>query len=276
LKREIKLVAIDLDGTLLTSNKQVTSKTIETLKKVVEQGVIVVIATGRPLLGLEPVIEGVPRSPYMLTTNGARVVNMNTGEVILERLISHDVVLKIFNILDQYDCVKEIFYDGQGYVAADEMSRIHLYHKKPEMCDYVRKTRKPIPDILEFIKEKKKSADKAQGIFNNMEIRQQVWQELNNLGELTLFDSYYYNIEINAKGVEKGSSLKFLAERLGIKQDEVMAIGDGANDFWMIQYAGVGVAMGNSKNRIKEVADVVTVSNDEDGVARVLEEYVLN
>ena len=274
--KKIKLVAIDLDGTLLTSDKQVTLGTIETLKKVVEQGVIVVIATGRPLLGLDSVIKDVPKSPYILTTNGARVVNVDTGEVILERLISHDVVLKIFDILGRYDCVKEIFYDGQGYVAADELDKIHLYHKKPQMCDYVRKTRKPIPDILRFIKENKKSADKAQGIFNDMEIRQQVWQELNHLGELTLVDSYYYNIEINAKGVEKGSSLKFLAERLGIKQEEVMAIGDGANDFWMIEYAGVGVAMGNSKDRIKEIADVVTISNDEDGVAQVLEEYILS
>ena len=271
----IKLVAIDLDGTLLTSDKQITSRTIETLKKVVEKGVIVVIATGRPLLGLDSVIKDVPKSPYILTTNGARVVNMDTGEVILERLISHDVVLEIFDILGKYDSVKEIFYDGQGYVAADELDRIHLYHKKPEMCDYVRKTRKPIPDVLEFIKEKEKSADKAQGIFNNMEIRQRAWQELNNLGKLTLVDSYYYNIEINAKGVEKGSSLRFLAERLGIRQEEVMAIGDGANDFWMIEYAGVGVAMGNSKDRIKEIADVVTISNDEDGVARILEEYIL-
>ena len=274
--KNIKLVAIDLDGTLLTSDKQITSRTIETLKKVVEQGVIVVIATGRPLLGLDSVIKDVPKSPYILSTNGARVVNVDTGEVILERRISHDVVLEIFDILGKYDCVKEIFYDGQGYVAADELDRIHLYHKKPEMCDYVRKTRKPIPDILEFIKEKEKSADKAQGIFNNMEIRQKAWQELYDLGKLTLVDSYYYNIEINAKGVEKGSSLRFLAEKLGIKQEEVMAIGDGANDFWMIEYAGVGVAMGNSKDRIKEIADVVTISNDEDGVAQVLEEYILS
>ena len=273
--KNIKLVAIDLDGTLLTSDKQITSRTIETLKKVVEKGVIVVIATGRPLLGLDSVIKDVPKSPYILATNGARVVNVDTGEVILERLISHDVVLEIFEILEKYDCVKEIFYDGQGYVATDELDRIHLYHKKPQMCDYVRKTRKPIPDILEFIKEKEKSADKAQGIFNNMEIRQRAWQELNHLGKLTLVDSYYYNIEINAKGVEKGSSLRFLAEKLGIDQKEVMAIGDGANDFWMIEYAGVGVAMGNAKDRIKEIADVVTLSNDEDGVAQVLEEYIL-
>jgi Cof subfamily protein (haloacid dehalogenase superfamily) len=270
------MVAIDLDGTLLTTDKQVSLKTIKTLQKVKEQGVTVVIATGRPLLGLDTVIKDVPSSPYILTTNGARVGNLETGEVILERLIEHEVVLRIFEILERYDCVKEIFYGGQGYIAQDEFDRIHLYHKKPEMCEYVRKTRKPVPNILGYIREYGGSADKAQGIFNNMEIRQQVWQDLYNLGELNLVDSYHYNIEINAKGVEKGSSLKFLAERLGILQEEVMAIGDGSNDVWMLEYAGIGVAMENAKDEVKEYANVITTSNDEEGVVKVLEEYILN
>jgi Cof subfamily protein (haloacid dehalogenase superfamily) len=272
---KIKLVAIDLDGTLLTSNKEVTQRTIKTLEKVKDQGLKVVIATGRPLLGLDYVIKDVPKSPYILTTNGARVANLETGEVILERLIEHSVVLKIFEILEKYDCVKEIFYKGQGYVPADELKRIHLYHKKPEMCEYARKTREPISDLLGFIKDVAGSADKAQGIFNDMDIREKAWQELNSLGVLTLVDSYYYNIEINAKGVDKGSSLKFLAERLGILQEEVMAIGDGDNDAWMLEYAGVGVAMANARDNIKEIANVVTLSNDEDGVAKILEEYIL-
>jgi len=274
--KKIKLVAIDLDGTLLTSDKKVTENTIKTLKKVVEQGVIVVIATGRPLLGLDTVIKDVPKSPYILTTNGARIVNVETEEVILEKLIPHEVVLRLFDVLNKHDCVKEIFYQGQGYISSEDLNRIHLYHKKPEMCDYVRRTRKPIPDLLEFMKEMKGSADKAQAIFNNLNVREQVWQELDELDELNLADSLHYNIEINAKGVEKGSSLEFLAKSLGFLQEEVMAIGDGANDVRMLEVAGVGVAMGNAKDEIKKVADFVTASNDEDGVAKAIYQYILN
>jgi Cof subfamily protein (haloacid dehalogenase superfamily) len=271
----IKLIAIDLDGTLLTSDKEVTKKSIEALEKAMEQGVMVVIATGRPLLGLETVINNVPKSPYILTTNGARVVNLETGEIILEKLISHEVVLQTFDILRKYDCVKEIFYNGQGYIDSAELERIHLYHRKPEMCDYVKRTRKAVPDLMKYINELKGSADKAQGIFNDLRIRDQAWRQLDELGELNLADSLNYNIEINAKGVDKGSSLEFLVESLGIEREKVMAIGDGSNDAGMLEYAGFGVAMGNAKDRIKGIADMVTASNDEDGVAKILWEHVI-
>ena len=276
MMKKIKLVAIDLDGTLLTSDKKVTKNTIEALRRIVEQGIIVVIATGRPLLGLDTVIKDVPRSPYLLTTNGARVVNVETGEVILEKLIPHEVVLDIFDVLRKYDCVKEIFYKGQGFVDTTDFERIHLYHLKPEMIEYFKKTRKPTSDLIEYIKEIKGNADKAQAIFRDMKIREQVWRELDDLKELNLADSLHYNIEINAKGVEKGSSLEFLAEHLGILQEEVMTIGDGANDVRMLEVAGIGVAMGNAKEEIKKVANVTTASNDEDGVAKALEQYILS
>ena len=276
MAKKIKLVAIDLDGTLLTSDKKVTENTIKTLKKVIEQGIIVVIATGRPILGLDTVIQEVPRSPYILTTNGARIVNIETGEVMLERLIPHEVVLEIFDVLRKYDCVKEIFYKGQGFVSTEDFERIHLYHIKPEMIEYFQRTRKPIPDLIEYIKETKGNGDKAQAIFRDMKVREQVWKELQDLGKLNLTDSLSYNIEINAKGVEKGSSLKFLVEKLGILQEEVMALGDGSNDVRMLEYAGMGVAMGNAREEIKRVANVVTASNDDEGVAKALEQYILN
>ena len=276
MTKKIKLVAIDLDGTLLTSDKKVTENTIEILKRIVEQGTIVVIATGRPLLGLDTVIKDVPRSPYLLTTNGARIVNTETGEVILEKLIPREVVLEIFDILRKYDCVKEIFYKGQGFVDTKEFERIHLYHLKPEMIEYFKKTRKPTPDLIEYIKETKGNADKAQAIFKDMKIREQVWKELQDLGKLNLADSLHYNIEINGKGVEKGSSLEFLAEYIGILKEEVMAIGDGANDVRMLEVAGIGVAMENAREEIKRVANVVTASNDDEGVAKALEQYILS
>jgi Cof subfamily protein (haloacid dehalogenase superfamily) len=275
LAYRIKLIAIDLDGTLLTSDKEVTKNSIEALSKVMEQGVMVVVATGRPLLGLDTVIKNVPKSPYILTTNGARVVNMETGEIVLEKLIGHDTVLRIFKILRKYDCIKEIFYDGQGYIDSAELKRIHQYHRKPEMCDYVRRTRKSVPDLMKLINEIRGGADKAQAIFNNMKVRDQVWRELYELDELNLADSLNYNIEINAKGVDKGSSLKYLVESLGIEPEKVMAIGDGSNDAGMLEYAGFGVAMGNAKDRIKGIADMITVSNDEDGVAKILWECVI-
>ena len=274
MSSKIKIVAIDLDGTLLTTNKRITPYNLALLNKMMLNGVILVIATGRPLVGIDIAIRSIPNIRYVLTANGARVVDLETGETIIEELLDYQKAIKVLELLDKYDCLKEIFYDGQGYISKEDMDKVHLYHKKQEICEYVRQSRMAVPDIMEVAKANSGGADKAHAIFADMSIRKKVLNELEIIGGLNLKDSLSYNIEINKLGVDKGSSLIRLGEILNISRQEIMAIGDGDNDIEMLEMAGLGVAMKNARDGVKRVADYVTLSNDEDGVAKAIEKFV--
>ena len=117
--------------------------------------------------------------------------------------------------------------------------------------------------------------DKVQGLFADMKEREQAWQELKQFDSLELVASLKYNIEINAAGVNKGKGLLELGEILGISREEIMAFGDGDNDIAMLREVGFGVAMQNADEEVKAVADYVTGSNDEDGVAKAIARFVL-
>ena len=155
------------------------------------------------------------------------------------------------------------------------MARVERYHKNPNMWEYFRTTRKPVPDVLALVEKENRGMDKVQALFADMEEREQAWEELSRLGGLALVGSLGYNIEINAAGVNKGTGLIRLGELLGIRREEIMACGDGDNDAAMLREAGFGVAMANAEDPVKEAADYITDSNDEDGAAKAIEKFVL-
>ena len=140
------------------------------------------------------------------------------------------------------------------------------------MWNYVRTTRIAVPDIQDVIIKENRSMDKVQALFADMEERAAAWKELSELKELELVGSLSYNIEINAAGVNKGTALVALGEMLGIPRESIMACGDGDNDVHLLRE----VAMANAQPQVKEAADYITASNDEDGVARAIEEFALH
>lgn len=144
------------------------------------------------------------------------------------------------------------------------------------MAEYVTRTRVPVSDIWTKFEEEKRGADKVQGLFVSLEDRNAAVEDLRAVSGIEITGALKMNIEVNAAGVNKGKALVRLGEILGISREEIMAFGDGANDLDMMKEVGIGVAMGNGKEEIKEAADYIAASNDEDGVARFLEEYVLS
>ena len=130
-------------------------------------------------------------------------------------------------------------------------------------------------ELDEIIAQENRAMDKVQGLFADMKEREQAWQELKQFDSLELVGSLKYNIEINAAGVNKGKGLLELGEILGISREEIMAFGDGDNDIAMLREVGFGVAMENADEEVKAVADYVTGSNDEDGVAKAIARFVL-
>lgn len=273
---KIKMIGLDLDGTLLNSQKELTDHTRETLERAIASGVIVLPATGRPLKGIPKELMEFPGIDYALTANGARIVRAKTGEVLEERLVSYETALEILKVFGKYDALLEIYYDGRGYVEEEKLERLAEFVGKAPMANYIRSTRTSVPDVRKLFEEKQLPTDKVQAIFTNLEDKKQAWQELlEKVPDIEITGALVNNIEVNAKGVNKGTGLLKLGELLGINREEIMACGDGANDAEMVREAGLGVAMENAVEEVKAAADVLTCSNDEDGVARAIEKYVL-
>lgn len=274
MERRIRMVGFDLDGTLLTTDKRLTEYTKEILKKAISEGVVVLPVTGRPLSGVPKEISGFEGIRYMITSNGARVVE--DGRTIHENLLSVEKARKILDIFEDYDTLQDVYYDGQGYMPKKYIEYIGNYVSSPAMAQYMISTRAPIDDIRAKFDEENRSLDKIQALFCNKEEQKEAWERVEALGDVEVTGALDKNIEVNAGGVHKGAALLWLAKKLGISREEVMAFGDGLNDVRMLQEAGVGVAMANSIPAVLEAADMVTSSNDEEGVAKAVEKHVLN
>ena len=269
------MVGLDLDGTLLTDRKEITPRTRRVIKRAIEEGVTVLVATGRPWMGVPEELRTFPGMNYALTSNGARILDVQEGRVLEERLLSPVLAKKALEICGKYDTLQEIYFDGQGYAPADKMAQVERYHKNPNMWDYMRRTRIPVDDLFELLKKEDRGLDKIQALFADMDERRRAWEELAEESDLELVGPLKYNIEINAAGVNKGTGLMNLGRLLGIRREEIMACGDGDNDTAMLREAGFGVAMGNAEARVKEAADYITLSNEEEGVAEAIERFVL-
>ena len=157
----------------------------------------------------------------------------------------------------------------------EKMKYVERYHRNPSMWEYTRKTRIPVEDLYSLLEQENRGLDKVQALFADMDERRRAWEELSMEEDLELVGSLGYNIEINARGVNKGTALVELGRMLGIKREEIMACGDGDNDTAMLREVGFGVAMGNAEEEIKQAADYVTLTNEDEGVAYAIEKFIL-
>ena len=275
MEHRIKMIGLDLDGTVLTEQKELTARTKDAISRALSQGVVVLVATGRPWMGVPEELRNFPGMHYALTSNGARIIDTVKDRVIEEHLLSPLLAQKVLEICGKYDTLQEVYFDGQGYAPAGKMALVERYHRNPSMCEYMRKTRIPVEDISQLVRKENRGLDKVQALFADMDERKLAWNELEAEGGMELVGSLRYNIEINAAGVNKGKGLVNLGRMLGISREEIMACGDGDNDIVMLREAGFGVAMANGEEKVKEAADYITLSNEEDGVADVIEKFVL-
>lgn len=273
--KKIKMIGFDLDGTLLTTDKVLTERTKRALSKAAEQGIVVLPATGRPLSGLPRELLAMPVIRYAVTTNGAKVLETETGKILYQKLIPVEKARQILDIFEEYDTLRDICYDGVGYTDEDNLAHVYDYVTTPAMGDYIYAIRQSVPDIRKRLEEEHRDLDKVQALFKNQEDKLEAWKRIEEIGAVEATGALENNIEVNAEGVNKGAALLCLGKLLGIEKDEIMAFGDGANDKKMLELVGVGVAMDNAVPEVRESADYITASNDEDGVAEFIEKYVL-
>ncbi len=268
----IKLIAIDLDGTLLNSQKEISPRNIRVLKEAKAQGVKVVICTGRPLASISAFVQTLGLSEeedYSITFNGGLVQKNDTGSILKEYTLS------AANIHDTYKIVRKLA------LPLDVVSGQNVFHVTPQPAGYpsIYEQLNPLMtfsarEINDFdVNERcNKMVIAVEADYLDQQISR-IPQQL--LEQFTFVKSRVCLLEILHKEVSKATGIAILAKELGIKKEEVMALGDEENDLSMIEYAGIGVAMGNATQQIKDAATVITGTNDEDGVAQAVAQYVL-
>lgn len=274
--KNIKMVGLDLDGTLLREDKSISERSRAAIAEAIRQGVVVLVSTGRPVSGIPEELKTFPGMRYLLASNGARIVDQQENRILYESLVPMETAEKVLDIFDRYDTLQEVFFDGTGYINEKMYDRIGEYLTNPNMAGYIASTRVKTEGIRCKMKEMNRPLDKVQGTFKSLVEKQSALKDLSEIPGIEVTGALINNIEVNHEGVNKGAGLVRLGEILGIKREEIMACGDGMNDLKMLQEVGFAVAMANGAKEIREAADYVTVSNNEDGVARAIEKFVLN
>jgi len=267
------VIALDLDGTLTNSNKEVTDRTKEIIAAAIEQeDAKIVLASGRPVLGIEPIAEALDlynKGGYILAFNGGKIIECATGEVIYQATVDPSVFAEICSIEDKFPGATPLTYDDKRIVA-QKLGNPYLDNEAK--CNSVEITK--VDDLLEFANS---HVINKFLIVGEHDLLEEVKEYLaGKVGDsLELYYSAPYFLEVMPKGIEKAASLGRLLAHVGSQPESLMACGDGMNDLHMLEFAGLAVVMDNGCDEAKMRADYITKSNDEDGVAYAIEKFVL-
>ena len=273
---DVKLIALDMDGTLLNEHGLLAEESKEALMQAMEQGVHVVIATGRVFSALPQDVVTVPGIEYAITSNGANIIRLKDNETIYSNLIDGSKLDDIMDILEDETIMKEVFYDHQVYAQKSCLEHLEDYGIRTEKSQrYTLTTRQPVEDTLALILENRDKLENINLLFGNEERRQQVWKRLDAVEGITACSSMPYNLEIGGATTSKAAALDALGEILGVTKEQIMACGDSSNDAAMLRHAGISVAMGNAEDEVKAESLMVTKTNKDHGVAYAIRELVL-
>ncbi len=272
---KIRLIAFDLDGTLLTTDKRLTEYTRKVLERASKKGIELVPSTGRPYMAVPEVFFHFPGMRYMVTSNGARIMEIGKNTPLFEDLLPFEKAKQLLDICKKYDTMREVFYDGRGYTEKKKEASIGRYVSAASI-EYMRMTRVMVEDLDGLFRKENRGVDKMQALFADQEEKKQAFAEIRQLEGIEASAALSNNIEVNGAGVHKGAGLLRLGKMLSIAPEEMLAFGDGSNDIRMLVTAGTGVAVANAAQAVKDAADELTLSNDEDGVAAYIEKCVLD
>ncbi len=272
----IRLIALDLDGTLLDSKKQLPEQNRTAIEQCISKGIDIVPCTGRTVIGIPETIRGISGIRYAITVNGGMIEDMKEHTVLDSHLMQKETALKLISQVADLPVMYDIYVNGQGISEERFYNHLDQFKISPEIQKLIKKTRLTVPSITQYIMNLKGSVDKVNMFFADLDLRETVKMRLKQRDDVLVSSSLYNNLEFNAPGASKGSALLRLASHLGLSPEETMACGDGENDFSMIQSAGIGVVMENGMADLKAAADYVTGSNDEAGVAQAIKKLVLS
>ena len=268
---DYKLLVLDLDGTLTDSKKKITARTHDTLIEAQKKGIKIVLASGRPTYGVAPIADALELDRYegyILSYNGGEIIDWKTKQLMYKKWLDNDVLPYL------YQCAKDngfaiVTYDHEyvltespddEYVLKEALLNVMKIKKTDNFLESIPR---PITKCL-IVGEPTRLA----------ELEKEMYEQLKD--KMGVFRSEPYFLELVPKGIDKAQSLSVLLEETGLAKEEMIAMGDGFNDLSMIQFAGLGIAMANAQQIVREHADFITLSNDEDGVAYAVEKFILS
>jgi hypothetical protein len=265
------MIALDLDGTLTNSKKEISPHTREVLIDIQRQGVIVVLATGRPMngaLALSRELELDVYGGYILSFNGGVIQDCKSGEIIFQEQIPQSCIPQLGEASRQYQVPIVTYKDN--YILTEETT--DRYVRLEAGINHM-----DVRELHNFSEEINFPVTKCLMVGDGWHIEQILPQMQKAFeGSLNIFRSEPYFMEITPFGVDKAQALEKLLKYTGLRREELICCGDGYNDITMIQFAGLGVAMANAREEVKAVADIITLSNDEDGIKHIVETYMKN
>lgn len=279
MQNDIKIVALDLDGTLLDSQKRLSERNRRALERAAAKGVLIVPTTGR-FFGMMPeAVRNLPFVRYAITINGAQVYDRETDTAIVREEIPVDAAIHMMELLDGHDVIYDCYRDNWGWMTASLQDKAPDYATDEHYLRIVREFRRPVPELKAHLRETAASGGVQKIMLfsrrDDAEAREltAIRREMaKKFPDIKVTASTWNDLEFNASAAHKGNALKRFAEYLGLTLDNCAAFGDGLNDLSMIEAAGLGVAMANAVPEVKAAASRIAPSNDEDGVAAVLEE----
>lgn len=265
-----KLLVLDLDGTLTNSRKEITPQTLDTLIQAQKLGVKVVLASGRPTYGVAPIANKLQLADfegYILSYNGGEIVDWKTKQVLYENILEPEILPYLYECAQKYNFAIVTYHNEfvitehpeDEYVQKEAILNVMQLQK---VSNFLNAIQFPVAKCM-IVGEPSKLVLLEKEMYEHLKERMGVYR------------SEPYFLELVPKGIDKAQSLSILLKKLDISREEVIACGDGFNDLSMIKFAGLGVAMENAQDIVREHADYITFSNDNDGVAHVIKEFIL-
>lgn len=267
---DIKLLVLDIDGTLTNSQKEITKETKRAIKQIQERGHKVMLASGRPTPGMrrfEKELELEKYGGYLLSFNGGRIINCRTGEVVFQKMFPSILLPQAYRFAKDNKCGL-ITYLGDRIISAGPSDQYIELESRINGMPVV-----PVNDFLGFVDfevNKLLMTAEPERAEKYVEILNQKYGDM-----ISVYRSEPFFIEWMPKGIDKATSIDRMLSTVGLTRENTICCGDGYNDLTMIEYAGVGVAMANAQEKVKETADYITASNDEDGIVQVIDEFIL-
>ncbi len=271
----IKMIVLDLDWTLLTYDKHVSKENRRVLNEAYKRGVKIVPASGRLIHGMPDEVLSLPFVEYAIQLNGGAARRVSDGETLFKSSLERETVIDILEFMMKKDCNPRLFLHNDDHLQRDKVEHaLSSYTMMDEVRIYLESVKHRHEDLIDFFRNSSEEAEMINFVFNEESLMRKSMEELASFPGVDVTTGFERNCDVTKKGSSKGSAALGLGEALGIKPSEIMAFGDADNDISMIEMCGIGVAMGNAYDNVKERADFVTLSSDDDGVAYAVKRFL--
>ena len=264
-----KLIVSDMDGTLLGDNHKITEENKKALIKALEKGIKIVPASGRMYDSAREHFDFLNLNIPLIACNGAIIKETKTGKLIYKNSVPTDICLKVIDIFEKHNIYYQLY--SENTIMCKVINSEHRKKTEERLKNFFNK------DINVYFDEDLRDEVLKHKVLkliaiddNDMKKLKKVEEDLSKIDDIEVTSSWYNNIEIMHKGVNKGEALKFLIKHLDIDREEVIAFGDNYNDLAMLEFAGMGVVMENASDSVKEKGNYVTSKNTESGVAKAI------